>query len=253
MPSPVLTSAADLDLILDACFELSGATDLQDLSRRLEQRPLDVLRRIADSVVMDMIGLECSEGSEQEAEFFGLALAGVPLRMALQWCSATSVHDDRPTPQQLESAMSGPDLRPGLARAAEAGLCLPPNEHLDCLVHLGRQTLAAVLAAARRFREDRPCARRVVAALLGLTHPGDAGELGELDPAAFSGARRAVAPGKPWPKANGRGAGHPGRTSKRSKRNRWGGRQRGPSYPAGAPIVDRRTAAEKAWESRTHW
>ncbi len=257
--------------VLVACFSEDEAWTLPRLARDLDLSQLETLRLIAASEVMPMIGLDCAEGSEQEAEFFGLALAGVPLRMSLQWCSAIDVQDVRPTVEQLRSAMTGPDLRPGFLVASELGLPFTCDGHLAAVEHLGRQHIRDVRMAVDELRRHNRLVTvdHVVAALRGLVAPHDAWApqgLGEdLDDRAFcspvEAARRAAIPcayarGSKPATASGRAGGKAKSGRKSGKGRRWGkhrGTGRSAAYPVGAPVADRRTAAEKAWENRTHW
>jgi len=259
MPTPKIEQA----LILDACFALSCSATIEDLARDLVTSRLDALMRVAQSEPMEMVGLDCAPGSEQEAEFFGLALAGVPLCMALKWCSATEATDERPTEQELACAMTAPDLRAALMLASEAGVAVHRDDQLLMLQTLVRRGLAAVRSAATQLSGANKFAMvdadHVARLLEGgpslASLPTVLGDLCELDDHAFTSpsmGQRAGSASRWGSKPTKKAA-----STRGGKGRRWGGKRRGASrgasYPTGGPAIDRRTPAEKAWETRTHW
>src|SRR3989344_4744854 len=85
-------------------------------------------------------------GSEEEAEFLGLALSGVPLQAILRWCTADA---QRPTSAELEGMMTGEDWRPALYMACTTGMWLCGPADASALRFLASQPQAPVEIAVR--------------------------------------------------------------------------------------------------------
>ena len=147
---------------------LAGKKDptLVDLCTKFSRDPLSVLARLRDSDIPDMLGFEQPAGSEEEAEFNGLALSGVGLRAAFLWCTAS---DDRPSAQMLSDAMAQGDLRDLMHLARNHHLVLACADDLTALQALGSRTDAqikkAVAAIVQRFDIATP--RQVLDQLSG--------------------------------------------------------------------------------------
>lgn len=131
--------------LLDCAFGMQFLS-AQDLALELSRDPLLILRRILDSEIPAMIGFECTAGSEEEAEFLALALAGAPLALTLRWCTATEDQDDRPEWDELAMYLTS-DLRPAMELLNRAGLWFTRADQLDALQELATRTEAAVAEA----------------------------------------------------------------------------------------------------------
>lgn len=139
-----------------------------ELAARMSRCPVAVAMRVLDSDVSEMIGFEAPVGSEEEAEFLGLALSGVPLQACLMWCTAS---DGRPTAADLTELMSGnPDMRPAMEAVRIAGLWMGGPYDREALLFLAQQEtdqlVKAVADALDRF--DAPTPTVVAGQVLGL-------------------------------------------------------------------------------------
>lgn len=215
---------------------------INEISAALQRSPASVLLRL------DACGVfEFERGSDEEAELFGLCMAGVPVLEAVRWCAAS---DERLPFAQIDALRSGADLRPAFYLARDCGLWSAVTAEQQDLAWLAKQSSHSIAAAAKQLREayDAPTVRRVRET---IESPSSC----PAQPYALTSAFRVDSP-EPAPATRGRTSST--RTSTKSSaktsRKRWSGKRRGSSsYPSGAPVVDRRTAAERAWENRTHW
>lgn len=141
---------------------------VQDLAIELGRDPLLVLRRILDSEVPEMVGFEATQGSEEEAEFLALGLAGAPLELILRWCTGSEEQEDRPEWDELAMYLSA-DLRPALLLAREAGLWFTRSDQLEALLRLVDRPAADVVEGASKVLErlDVPTPPAVLAQILG--------------------------------------------------------------------------------------
>lgn len=160
----------------DLLFEISIGTkpdcNVMALASRFSRCPLAVAQRVLDSEVPDMIGLTAGPGSEEEAEFLGLVLSGVPLQSALLWCTAD---ESRPSSNELAEMMSGfADMRPATYMARATGTWLTSPMDRTALLFLAKQDEAvvaqAVLDAVARY--DVPSPTVVASQVLGLFPKG---------------------------------------------------------------------------------
>lgn len=155
------------DLLFNICMGMHEDLSVLDLAARMSRCPMDVARHVLDGEVPDMIGFSAEPGSEEEAEFLGLALSGVPLQASLQWCTAS---EGRPTSAQLQEMMAGPDMRPALSVAVSAGVWLSGMVNIQALTFLANQPLGDVVNAAQAAldRFDAPTPTVVAQQMLGL-------------------------------------------------------------------------------------
>lgn len=147
---------------------LAGKKDptLVDLCTKFSRDPISVLAHLRDSDIPDMLGFEQPAGSEEEAEFNGLALSGVGLRAAFLWCTAS---DDRPSAQMLSDAMAQGDLRDLMHLARNHRLVLTCADDLTALQSVASRTEAEIRAAvaAIALRFDIATPRQVLNQLTG--------------------------------------------------------------------------------------
>jgi len=236
----------DVDAFRDG---VEARLDVFELAQRLGREPFAVLQHL------DTTGLfSCEPGSEEEVEVFSMALSGIPLVEAIRWCAA---EPNRLHFAVLDSLRKSEDPKAGLLLAREHDIWGVNAAALDDLRWLAQQPSDAVAAAAAAVRAsyEAPTCATLRAQLLS----GD----------------RAARSANDWPAPSLQAAdGWPSRTSRTSDpsasrqskrrprgetkygpRRRTASRKRGlsPSVSPGAPVVDRRTAAERAWESKTTW
>jgi hypothetical protein len=177
----------------------ASSVDVFSLASELQREPVSVLRRLRTrqrcpklAAVLEERGLwlDLEDGRDEEDEFWGLALSGVPLALAWRWCVDESAQRAgapvaaRPTTSQVESAMTSPDLRPGLALAREAGLWFADADQVESLRFLLTQSLQTVIDARRgvESRFDAPTPKVVAQGVFGVF-------AGLADAAAFDGQR----------------------------------------------------------------
>ena len=159
--------ARDDDKLLEFVFGGDDDVSLYEMSEALQREPFSVLCRLREGELSTMAAFDFERGSEEEAELFGLALAGVPIGMALRWCVGA---DDRPTTAQLEAAMTRPDLRSALTMAREADLWVCNTSQVTALLFLVQQPIHLVLAAVRSVvdRFDAPTPNVVAQQMFGV-------------------------------------------------------------------------------------
>jgi hypothetical protein len=152
--------------LLDCSFGMQYLS-ADDMAGELSRDPLLVLRRILSSEIPDMVGFEAAPGSEEEAEFLALGLAGAPLELALRWCSANAGQGDRPEWDELAMYLTA-DLRPAMELVREAGLWLTGAAQLDALLCLTEYPMEAVARAGQQLldRIDVPTPPEVLKQLL---------------------------------------------------------------------------------------
>lgn len=230
------------DLLLAAAF-LDASITVEHLADKLKRDSVCILHRIADSEIPAMVGIEFDPNSEERAEFIGLALSGAPIETALRWCAAQWGDDAEPAPDI--TAWAGQDMRPGTHLARRIGLWFTSEEQFEALRVLANlpehEVRQAASAVVERF--DAPTPTVVAKQVFGV-----ASAAGSYP---WTTASQATAPISlaPMPLRSKRAARGSGSTRVRAKARRT----RSSTYPVGAPIVDRRTPADRAWESRTHW
>ena len=105
--------------LFEYILDIESKHSIFDLALKLKRDPVFLLQQVLHSETLDMVGFECPANSEEQAEFFGLALSGVPVPMAIRWCMADV---ERVSSTKLAEAMSGPDMRPSIAHAMECGV-----------------------------------------------------------------------------------------------------------------------------------
>lgn len=121
---------------------------LDDFAIKFSRDPVLVLRRIIDSDIPAMAGIEMDAGSEEACEFMGLALAGVPLSLALRWCAATEEQLDRPQWADIQASMTGADRRGAMRLVVATGMWFTSSSQLWSLDMLCDQDEGDVREAA---------------------------------------------------------------------------------------------------------
>lgn len=235
---------ADQATIVDAVF-WSGQT-LFDLAEQLERDPMEVLRYLAQCEVMQMVDFDCEPGSEEEVELFGLALSGVPLGVALQWCCAVGDIG------AIESFIVGCDMRAAMELARVHGLWLSSYDRsqVSAIEFLVTQDPALVSGAVRSVNQSMgELLPTVVAQQLfgvGVTlaaYPWVGADVAFEASASLGKSSKSR-----------KGAGYAASSvSKKTRRVRAGGGWRKKSRSKSAPVADTRTSGQKAWESLTQW
>ena len=149
----------------------SLSKNIFDLAKELQREAVCVMNHFREPKVLDAlekIGLafEFDTGSEEEAEFFGLALAGVPIEAALRWCLGAQ---SRPTTVELEGMMSTPDFRPAMYMAMDLGVWFSNVEQMDDMRALDEWPVEilqeAVADVIKRF--EAPTAYMVIMQCMG--------------------------------------------------------------------------------------
>lgn len=112
--------------------------DVFSISCALDREPISVLRRLKEdraATALEKLGLAFNyeSGSEEEAEFFGLALAGMPVSKALMWCLG---HQDRPSREEMSELMPFGDCRPALYMARQTGIWFSRADEIETLCSL---------------------------------------------------------------------------------------------------------------------
>lgn len=155
------------DLLFNVCMGMHEDVSVLELASRMSRCPMDVAQRILEGDLPEMLGFQADPGSEEEAEFLGLALSGVPLQASLRWCTAS---EGRPTSRELEAMMVGPDMRPAFSVACPAGVWLSGMVNTQALMFLANQPLGDVVAAVQSAidRFDVPTPTVVAQQILGL-------------------------------------------------------------------------------------
>ena len=223
---------------------VAAGLDLFDLAAALEREPVEVAVRGAQRLgAGDDLSFEL--WSEEVVTLLDLALSGVPLAPALSWCRAAA---DRPAAGELEDLRKVPSCFQALEFAAEHGIWDVRYDTLDALEQLMSRPAHAVRAAVAALHVGfEAVTTATLAAALGGRAPTPAKLAPTPAGAAFPPRQGGGSSGRRFGKGSG---------ATRGRSSRTGGRRRGrsPSYPApGAAQVDRRTPAERAWKSRTHW
>ena len=159
------------NLLFEVAIGTSKDCSILDIAKRMSRSPIAVAKRVLDSEIPDMVGFDVDELSEEEAEFLGLALSGVPLQASLLWCTAS---DQRPDAKSLEAMIGDrPDMRPAMYMAREAGIWLSGAYDEDSLLFLAQQDQDAVNRAVAKVlaRFDAPIPKVVANQILGLATP----------------------------------------------------------------------------------
>ena len=192
----------------DAILGRGALIDVFALARTLDRSVISVLHRLrteqrreATTQALERSGmwLDLNEGLDQEVEFWGLALSGVPLSLAWRWCVDDAEQDvtsgvPRPTLASIEAAMATADLRPAMSLVRAAALLFEDEDQIESLRFLVTQPFAAVLEARRGVEAcfDVPTPKVVAKGVFGV-FPGLA------DAAVFDGVRlvfKKKAPGR---------------------------------------------------------
>ena len=118
---------------------IKDGLDLFEIGFDLDREPVSVLRYMQE---MDIFS--CERFSEEEIEFFGLALSGVPIDQAILWCSA-----DKDRSNDIESLMKIGDMRLALHFAFENGISVDRADGMDDLCWVMEQPVKAICTALK--------------------------------------------------------------------------------------------------------
>lgn len=263
------------DALLAAAFLDGGLTTVDHLAQTLKRDRVSILYRIADSEIADMVGLDFEAGSSERAEFVGLALSGAPIETALRWCAAQWGEEAEPAPDIAAWSGGGCDMRPGVHLAGMLGLWFNRDDQCEALRVLGTLSEDEVRQALHQVidRFDAPTPVVVAQQIFGVAPfvrsypwatPAHEAIVLDVDTSRAKKAKASCAK-----KTSGRSVSAYARASKTAKDSKASKtakasnpsrsyqprarRARSSSYPCGSPVVDQRTPAERAWESRTHW
>jgi hypothetical protein len=182
----------------DAILGRGALTDVFALARTLDRSVISLLHRLrttqrreSTTQALERSGmwLDLDEGLDQEVEFWGLALSGVPVSLAWRWCVDDAEQDvtsvvPRPTLASIEAAMATTDLRPAMSLVRAAALLFEDEDQIESLRFLVTQPFAAVMEARRGVVScfDVPTPKGVAQGVFGV-FPGLA------DAAVFDGVR----------------------------------------------------------------
>ncbi len=141
---------------------------VHEIADEMQREPIEILLHLMDERAQEYLAkegfhFEFDRGTEEEAELFGLALAGVPLGPALLWCAAAP---KRPTAQELQSMMTGPDMRPAMNQVRELGIWFSKASELEDLQFLEETmpeeiTQAAIEDLLEKFQPPTPSVIRM--------------------------------------------------------------------------------------------
>ena len=162
-----------------------------DISNQLHREPFSVISHFMDDDIVNglskkNIDFEFEHNSEEEAEFMGLLLAGVPVKPALLWCSA---HQDRPASVELASLMTRPDMRSKLYMVRECGIWLSNASQIEDIIDIEDFPEEIISAAVEDILAhfDAPTPFNVLQTLEGVEmdevqifNVGKMGEVGRL-------------------------------------------------------------------------
>ena len=156
----------------DKLLVASLSMDIYAIAASLQRDPLTVLRRLIEPRVVEALtvqglNFEFDNGSEEQAELYGLTLCGVPVIQALQWCLAK---DERPTTAQLGTLMTTADFRPAMYMARDMNICFSHIDQMDDLRSLEQDWPLEIVQAGVEdviARFDIPTAETVMALLEG--------------------------------------------------------------------------------------
>lgn len=162
----------------DKALTSSLDKDVFALAAQLEREPLSVLRRLredraAESLAKAGVDFQFEHGTEEEAEFFGLALSGMPLIHVLRWCLGSQ---ERLDPEGMAANMPHGDCRPSLHMAREVGIWFSRAEEVETLRALEETMPPEIIQEAVReilSRFDAPTPGLVMRCVEGEAPPKD--------------------------------------------------------------------------------
>jgi hypothetical protein len=158
------------DAIMDLVMDESLSVTLFDLAAKFKKEAMLVALHILGGDIPEMAGFEANKGSEEEAEFLGLALGGAPIALALRWCAATDEQDDRPTTLQVQTSLTRGDLRGAMNLVRESGIWFSSLDQLEYLALLQDMDPKDVSRAVAGLIEriEAPSPKMVFEQLCGL-------------------------------------------------------------------------------------
>lgn len=138
---------------------ISEGLSVQEIGQAISREPMSVARRISDLEIFEFEDL-----TEEWSAFMGLALSGVPLNMAIDWCSAS---EDR-LPLEMILGMGHCDLMPAFELARELGLCVSSEasaQTLDWIASQNPEVIAELPALVQKLLD-----RFEIPTPMGLKH-----------------------------------------------------------------------------------
>ncbi len=159
--------AREEDRLFEICMGSLKDCTIHALASKMQRSPLEIAHHVLDSDITEMLGFDAPTGSEEEVEFLGLTLSGVPLHAALRWCTAD---ESRPTAAALAAMMTSSDMRPALDLARVTGMWICRPGDVDVLSLLALQPLADVQRAVQEVidRFDVPTPSVVAGQMAGI-------------------------------------------------------------------------------------
>ncbi len=164
--------AREEDRLFEICMGSLEDCTIYVLASKMQRSPLEIARHVLESDITEMLGFDAPTGSEEEVEFLGLTLSGVPLQAALRWCTAD---ESRPTAAALSAMMTHSDMRPALELARLTGMWICRPADVEVLSLLALQPLAEVQRAVQEVidRFDVPTPSVVAGQMAGVFDGAD--------------------------------------------------------------------------------
>jgi hypothetical protein len=127
---------------------IAAGQSVLELAEDLQREHISVMKHLSD---LDL--LEIDDGGEVWAEALGLSLAGVPLQVVIDWCTAAP---GRLPAEDIESMAMG-DLRGEFALARELGITVANSDAIEDLSWLMNypEATSPIMAAACAAIIDR--------------------------------------------------------------------------------------------------
>lgn len=242
---------------------LSDGLSIFEIATTLSRDPCNLLRMLD---TLELFEFDC--WSEEESELYSLALSGASIADVLQWCLGLDGRKLRA--DVLSESGTGEDLLPALTARREhqiVGMGLDVVADLRWIAEQDQQAVSTAVTAlvdaiepptaklVRQVMSGQVSVRAVNAFQSHLFRPA-VRPITDYDMTLFdnvnSGKKASKSKSGTTTRYASKTAGKT--TFKRGRRGgRYGSRTRSPSMPSGAPVRDTRSAADKAWENKTHW
>jgi hypothetical protein len=126
---------------------IANGLDIFEISLEMAREPLSILNYIFSTDVF-----EAGIHSEEEREFTGLALSGVPLHEVVLWCSAVSTKSERCP--DIEDLMKIGDMRPAIEFANDFKITLANADVLESLFECMAHSKESIDAAIKSVNFD---------------------------------------------------------------------------------------------------
>lgn len=224
----------------DEVILLAGLSDdlsVFDLAAKLDREPVAIVQ------ALPFLGLfEFAPYSEEEAEIMALALAGAPLGASLQWCLGM---EERALRSEILGARV--DYMPAMEVRRFHRIAVFSADMIEDLRWLGQHASERIEDAAQQLSEAFEIASPSL-----LRQAIEGRQFEAVQPRFIKNVERGLPTSLPAPTPRGKTSKSQSRRSGRGGK-RWYAKRRSPSVPVGEPARDTRSAADKAWETRTHW